>query len=195
MPTILSDPSFTVYLILAVALLITFAVWFANRSRRGLVVLGGVVAVLMILVLIDFLVESAREEAVRRAQAMVKAADTRDPEAFLSHVADKFEYRGESAPVTVTREQLRNSQMWQMLNHYKPHVAAWDFAREDVRQIDDNTIEIGFLVKGEADGKQVPMYFRTTFARQGDGQMRLVAIASFDPLKRTNERKSIPFFP
>ena len=195
MPTFLSDPSFSVYLILAAAFLITFAVWYANRTRRSLAALGAVVGVLAVVFLIDFLSESPREEAVRRAQAMVKAADARDRDGFLAHVADKVEYRGESAPVTVTREQLRNSQMWAVLEQYKPHVAAWDFSRHDVQQIDDNTIEIGFLAKGEAQERQVPMYFRAKFARQGDGQLKLVAIASFDPMKRVNERKSIPYFP
>jgi hypothetical protein len=195
MLTFLSDPSFSVYLVLAAAFLITFAVWFANRSRRSLAALGVVVGVIAILLAIDLLVESSREEAVRRAQAMVKAADTRDREVFLSHVADTVEYRGESAPVTVTRDQLRKSQMWGVLEQYKAHVAAWDFSRHDVQEIDDNTIEIGFLAKGEAQGQQVPMYFRAKFARQGDGQMKLVALASFDPMKRINERKNIPYFP
>ena len=44
-----------------------------------------------------------------------------------------------------------------------------------MNEIDENTIEIGFLAKGEADGKQIPIYFRATFARQSDGQMKLVA--------------------
>jgi hypothetical protein len=195
MPTFLTDPPFTVYLVLAAAFFVAFAVWFGNRSRKSLAALGAVVAVIALLLLIDALCESLREESVRRAMAMVKAADTRDPEAFLSHVADKIEYQGESVPVTVTKAQLRNSQMWGVLKQYNAHVAAWDFSHGDVKLIDDDTVEIGFLAKGEANGQQAPMYFRAKFARQTDGQMKLVALASFDALKRVNERKSIPFFP
>jgi hypothetical protein len=195
MPTFLSDPPFSVYLVLAAVVLIAFAVWFANRSRRSLAVLAGACAVLAVVFVIDMLFESTREEAVRRAMAMVKAADARDTEAFVSHVADKFEYRGEGQPVTVTRDQLRKSQMWEVLKQYNVHVAAWDFARADVEHINDDTVEIGFLAKGEGQGQQVPIYLRAKFARQGDGQMKLTAIASFDPLKRVNERKTIPYFP
>jgi hypothetical protein len=195
MPTFLSDPPFSVYLVLAAVVLIAFAVWFANRSRRSLAVLAGACAVLAVVFVIDMLFESTREEAVRRAMAMVKAADARDTEAFVSHVADKFEYRGEGQPVTVTRDQLRKSQMWEILKQYNVHVAAWDFARADVEHINDDTVEIGFLAKGEGQGQQVPIYLRAKFARQGDGQMKLTAIASFDPLKRVNERKTIPYFP
>ncbi|HVL12158.1 MAG TPA: hypothetical protein VM529_06315 [Gemmata sp.] len=195
MPTFLSDPPPALYLVLAAAVFITGGVWFNSRTRRAAAALGTVALSLALLFLIDRLVESPREEAVRRAQAMVQAADARDPEAFLSHVADQVEYRGETAAVTVTREQLRNSQIWGLLKQYNAHVAAWDFSRSDVAQPDDKSIEIGFLAKGEAGGKQVPMYFRARFARQPDGQMKLVGLESFDPLKRVNERKSIPFFP
>jgi hypothetical protein len=195
MPALLSDPSFSVYLVLAAVVFVAFAVWFANRTRRSLAVLVAAVAVLAVVFLIDTLFESTREEAVRRAQAMVMAADARDTEAFVSHVAEKFEYRGEGEPVTVTRDQLRKSQMWEVLRQYDVHVAAWDFARADVEHINDDTVEIGFLAKGEGQGKQVPIYLRAKFARQADGQMKLVAVASFDPLKRVNERKTIPYFP
>ena len=195
MPTFLSDPPFSVYLVLAAAFLVAFAVWFGNRTRRSLAALGVVGAVLAVVFLIDTLFESTREEAVRRAQAMVKAADARDTEAFVSHVADKFEYRGEGQPVSVTRDQLRKSQMWEVLRQYNAHVAAWDFARADVEHVNDDTVEIGFLAKGEGQGTQVPIYLRAKFARQADGQMKLVAVASFDPLKRVNERKTIPYFP
>ena len=195
MPTFLSDPPFSVYLVLVAVVLVAFAVWFSNRSRRSLAVLAGASALLAVVFLIDMLFESTREEAVRRAQAMVKAADARDTEAFVSHIADKFEYRGEGQPVTVTRDQLRKAPFWEVLKQYKIHVAAWDFARADVEHINDDTVEIGFLAKGEGQGQQVPIYLRARFARQADGQMKLTAIASFDPLKRVNERKTIPYFP
>jgi hypothetical protein len=39
------------------------------------------------------------------------------------------------------------------------------------------------------------MYMRAKFTRQPDGQMKLSGLASFDPIKRTNERKSLPYFP
>ena len=195
MPSFLSDPEFSVYLAIAAVFLITGTVWFNTRSRQSLTVLGAVVLVGGLVLLIDYLYESTREEAVRRAQAMIKAADTRDPEAFLAHIADKFEYRGEGGPKTITRDELRHAHFWSILKTHDVHVAAWDFARTDVEHINDDTVEIGFLAKGEGGGKQFPMYFRATFARQADGQMKLVAIASFDPLKRVNERKSIPYFP
>ena len=196
MPTFLADPSPAVYLILAAVVLVLGGVWFNNRERTSLLAFAGAVALAAIVVLLDRLFDSPREAAVGAVQAMVHAADAKDPDAFAAHIADTFQYQGESGqPVTVTREQIRKSGFWGILRHHNVHVAAWDFDRDDATAVGDNAVEIGFLAKGEADGKPLPMYFRATFTRQADGKMRLSALATFDPMKRTNERKSLPFFP
>jgi hypothetical protein len=154
-------------------------------------------AALAMLFLIDRLFESPREEAERRVKEMAQAIDTRNKEVFLSHIADSFQYQGESGQsTTISREALRQSPLWSALNQYNvTHVAAWDFSRDDFTEFDANTIEIGFLGKAEAEGKPIPAYFRAKFTRQPDGQMKLTGLASYDPVKRINERKSIPNFP
>lgn len=196
MPTFLSDPPQTAYLLLFAAALVSGAVWFNRRdNRRALVVFGCVAGVLAVLFLLDKLFESPREESVRAVQAMVHAADTRDVNSFVEYIADSMEYRGESQPVTVTREQIRSAGFWNVLRQYNVHVAAWDFSRDEVREVGSNVIELGFLAKGEANGQQAPLYLRATFVRQPDGKMRLTRLATFDPLQRENQRKTIPFFP
>jgi hypothetical protein len=196
MPTFLSDPPNAVYLTLTLAVIVCGVVWFNRRDRRSLIVFGCVLALTGIVVLLDRLFESPREESVRRVLAMTKAADARDTDAFLSNIADTFQYQGEGGqPKTISRDDLRKSVLWEVLKQYNVHVAAWDFARDDVTQVDANTVEIGFLAKGEADGKQAPMYMRAKFTRQPDGQMKLSGLAAFDPIQRTNERKSLPYFP
>jgi hypothetical protein len=196
MPTFLSDPPSAVYLILAAAVLVSGLVWFNRRDRKSLLAFAAVLLVAGLVVLLDFLFESPREESVRRVKAMMKAADAHDSEAFVSHLADKLQYKGESGPaVTITREQIRRAGFWELLRQHNAHVAAWDFSRADVVESGPDSVEIGFLAKGEAQDKQFPMYFRATFTRQPDGQMKLTALASFDPVKRTNERKTIPYFP
>ena len=193
MPTFLSDPPQVVYTILAATLLAAGLVWFNRRSRRSLVVFLGLLAAVLAVVLIDRFFESPREEAVRRVQAMARAADAKDNEAFVSHVADKLEYRGSGATITLTREQLRQSPFWHQLRQFNAHVATWDFSRSDVIGKGD-TIEIGFMAKGEANGKMFPVYFRATFSPQPDGQMKMSAFESFDPMKRTNERLDLSGF-
>lgn len=195
MPTFLSDPPFALYAVLAVAVAVCGAVWINRRDRRTLMVFLGATGVLIALFAIDRLCESPREEAVRRVLAMAQAVDARNPDAFLTHVADAVEYQGEGGVSRLTRDDLRRAGMWSLLQQYSVHVAAWDFDPADVLELDANTIEIGFLAKAESGDKQIPIYLRAKFARQGDGEWKLSGLASYDAMKRINERKSIPGFP
>jgi hypothetical protein len=192
MPTVISDPPQTIYLVLLAAVIVSALVWLNRREKRSLYAFFGVLAVASFVVLLDRLFESQREEAVRRVQAMMTAADRRDPEAFASHLAESVKYQGdERTQIDFTRDQLRRHAFWSLLGQFNVHVAAWDFSRDDVRWPDSNSVEIGFLAKGETESKQIPYYFRATFTRQTDGQMKLTRLASFDPLNR-EKRLSIP---
>ena len=92
------------------------------------------------------------------------------------------------------RDEIKNSSFWGLLRQFNVHVAAWDFSRSDVKEIDPDTIEIGFLAKGEVDGKPFPFYIRTTFARQPDGQLKLTVFRGFEALDRSKP-VDIPKFP
>jgi len=197
MPTFISDPPLGVYLFLALGTIVSFAVWVNKRNRASLIVFGCFLSLLALVILLDRLFESPREQSIRRVNEMAKAIDDRNKDAFLSHVADSFQYQGDSSqPITIEREKLRQSSMWSILSQYNiNHVAAWDFTRDDFTEVNENTVEIGFLGKAVVEGKDIPMYFRARFTRQADGQMKLTSLASYDPMKRTNERKGIPNFP
>jgi hypothetical protein len=192
MLTLLADPPRAIYLVLAAALITSALIWLNRRGRRALISLSVLSAVTALFVLCDQLFESPREEAVRRVQAMMAAADHRDPDAFASHLAEKVDYQGEQLPVTFTRDELRRHAFWSLLRQFDVHVAAWDFAREDAAEHDANSVVIGFLAKGEAQGKPFPFFFRATFTRQSDGQFKLSKLESFDALQRANKRQSIP---
>jgi hypothetical protein len=193
MPTVIADPPQTIYLLLAAAVIVSGMVWFNRRGRRPLSVFLGVLAVTFLIVLLDRVFESPREEAVRRVHAMMAAADQRDPEAFASHLADRVTYQGDNSK-DFTREELRKHSFWNLLHQFNVHVAAWDFSRDDVERPNAGTVVIGFLAKGELrgeGGKQAAYYFRATFTRQADGQMKLTRLESFDPLSR-GKRLSVP---
>jgi hypothetical protein len=193
MPTVIADPPQTIYLLLAAGVIVSGLVWFNRRGRRPLYVFLGVLAVTLLVVLLDRVFESPREEAVRRVHAMMAAADQRDPESFASHLADRVTYQGDNSR-DFTREELRNHSFWSLLRQFNVHVAAWDFSRDDVERPNADSVMIGFLAKGELrgeGGKQFPFYFRATFTRQADGQMKLTRLESFDPMSR-DKRLSVP---
>src|SRR5262249_51188241 len=153
--------------------------------RRSLVAVVVATALLLLVALIDALVESPREESVRKVKAMANAASSREPAAFIVEMADTVEYTGGEQPQKLTKEQIRGSHFWEVLQQHNVRVAVWDFSRDDVKVIDDNTVEIGFMGKGEAEGKQFPVYVRATFTKQSDGKMKLTRFATFNPIDHT----------
>jgi hypothetical protein len=186
MPTFLADPPQGLVILLIAAVLVTGLIWLNRRGRKIGIAFLALLGLTCLVFLVDRLFESPREEAVRRVQAMVAAADHHDPDAFVAHVADSVEYRGESqVPAKFSRELLRRHAFWSNLRQVNAHVAAWDFSRDDVTYPSEHSVEVGFLAKGEVDGKPFPMYFRATFQRQADGQLKLVRLASFDPVNRS----------
>jgi len=189
MPTFLSDPVPAVYLILLAFTVISGAMAARNQDRRSLLRFAIAAAILLAIYGIDKAFESPREQAVRRVQAMAKAADEKNPDAFVAHLADTIEYRGSNQPTVLKKEEVRHSGFWPMLRQFDPRVVVWDFARDDVKQIDDNTIEIGFSAKGELrDGTPFPLYMRATFKKQPDGEWKLIAFSSFEFAKH-----NVPF--
>ncbi len=176
MPEFLSDPAPAVYLILLAFALGTGAMAARYQDRPSLIRFGIALAILLLLYGVDKFNESPREEAVRRASAMARAADGKNADAFVEHVAETIEYRGSANdPVRYTKAQLRTSPFWDMLRHNDIHVAVWDFSRDDVKEVDANTIEVGFNAKGN----QVPLYMKATFRKQPDGSWKLAGFASY----------------
>jgi len=190
----LSDPPFALYLVLGAFVVIAGVIAASRQDRRSLRTLVIAVVVLVLVFVIDWLVVSPREGAVASAKAMAKAADARDPAAFIAEVADTVEFHDGGQPKKVTREQLRTSGFWNMLTQYGVHVAVWDFSRENVREVDANTVEIGFMAKGETPQGQYPLFIRATFTKQTDGQMKLTKFATFHPTNHA-EPMPIPNFP
>jgi len=176
---------------LAAVILVSGAVWFNRRSRATLAVFLGVVGFTLLLLLLDFGFESSREESVRRAQAMVHAADAKNPEAFVEHLADTVDFpteNGQREPVK--RETLRTHPFWGMLRQFDVRVVGWDYAEVD--SSDANKVEIGFQAKGESGGRPFPVFIRATFTKQADGKMKLTAFRILNPINRT-EPIAIPF--
>jgi hypothetical protein len=183
MPTFLSDPPQLVYIVLGGLLVVTGLIAAQKQDRRSVVPFVVAFFLMLLVFIIDKAVESPREEAVRRITFMALAADAKHPDAFAEHLADKVEIESGTQSKSYTREELKTHGFWQTLRHFNVHVAVWGFSRDDVKVIDGNTVEIGFMGKGEVDGgKQIPIYCRATFTKQTDGTFKLTRLRTFDPI-------------
>jgi hypothetical protein len=190
------DPPQIVYLLLGGLLVVTGAIAAQKQDRRAVIPFGIAALLLLLIFLIDRFCESPREEAVRRVYMMQLAADAKNPDAMAEHVADKLMIvAGDGEGKTITREELKASSFWSILRSQNVHIAVWGFSRDDAKQINDNTIEIGFLGKGEIPGgAQIPVYLRATFAKQTDGSWKLTILRTYDPIDHTKPFP-IPMFP
>jgi len=178
MPAILSEPATAVYLILFAFVLVTGAMAARNQDRSSLVRCGLAIAVLLIVYLLDRTNESPYEQAVRRINAMAQAADSKNPDAFVEHVADSVEYRGSDRPTRLTKAELKASPFWDLLRHNSVRVAVWNFEKDPEKQTDD-AIDIRFGAKGESGGTLVLLDMVATFRKQPDGTWKLEGFASY----------------
>jgi hypothetical protein len=193
MPTFLSDPTQGTYLFLIACAVIAAAVAARRQDKRSAVAFAVSLTLLLAVYLIDRSTESLREEAVRRATAMGEAANARNPDAFVEHLADTFEYTGAAQPSKKTKGDVKANLFWNRLREHNVRVTTWDYSRAAAKEIDPSTVEIGFMAKGEVDGKPIPFYIRATFKKQSDGAMKLTALRSFHPTNH-NEPATIPSF-
>jgi hypothetical protein len=186
MPTFLSDPPQAVYLVLGALLVVTGAIAAQKQDRRAVIPFAVAFFLMLAVFLIDRLIDSPREEAVRRVMQMAMAADQKHPDAFAEHLADEVSVGAEGHAKTLTRDELKKHSFWGMLRQFNVHVAVWDFSRDDVKVIDDNTVEIGFMGKGEIPGgQQIPVYCRARFAKQPDSSFKITTLRTFEPLDHT----------
>jgi hypothetical protein len=194
-PTFFSDPPVWLYLLLGGALVVTGCLAAQRQDRRTTAAFGIAFLLMALLFVIDRTNESPREEAVRRTHHMAMAADAKNPDAFAEHVAEAVLIRGAGPGKTLTRSEVRANPLWGNLRAFEVSVTVWDFAREDVTQLDNGAIEIGFMGKGTPKGGQpIPLYLRGTFAKQPDGSYRLTELRTFEPLDRSKPLTIPGFF-
>ena len=191
MPNVLSDPPFLLYAILVIGFVIAVAVWYRLRSHKSRIAVGIFALLLGALTLIDRLIESPREESVRRVEAMAAAAKVRDPAWFVEQLAKSFAYNGK------TREDVRNSGIWNLIRQYNVRVAVWGLGKDDFQILSDTEIEFGFYAKGEASGQQGAevRYILTRFVKEADGAYRLKSMKFYSLQNGNRAEEPITGFP
>jgi hypothetical protein len=187
-PAFLADPSPTLILILAVAAIAAAAAWFSRRTTRlaGLAVL--LFLLVGLLVLLDKLFESPREEAVRRVNLMCEAATAANPDRFIEHVSKSFSLNG------ANRDRLRSAGAWALVRQHGAVITASGFSRDDVEYVGDNELTVGFMSKGEAQSGLLLKYTKATFVKDPDGAWRMAGVKFFDPIN-TKQQDTVPGFP
>jgi hypothetical protein len=196
MPTFLADPPQVLYLLLGALLVVTGFIAAQRQDRRALIAFAVAFFLMLLLFGIDRAVESPREEAVRRTYVMAMAADAKNPDAFAEQLADKVTIAsGNETGKTLTRDEVKNHPFWQTLRAFDVGVTVKGFSRDDTKEVNESTVEIGFTGHGTPRGQNsIPVYVRATYSKQPDGSFKLTALRTFDPVNHT-QGLPIPGFP
>lgn len=188
MPAFLADPSPALLLLLGIAALVAFGVWFRWRNKKVLIAAVALLLLLGVTLLLGSMYESPREEAERRINLMCQAASDYNGGKFVEHVSTSF------ALGTINREGLKNHPAWMVAKNYKAKVTASGFRRDDFQQISNTECVIGFVGKAEADGMPLLRYTKATFTKDPDGVWRLKGMEFYNAIN-TKQAEPIPYFP
>jgi hypothetical protein len=179
MPTFLADPSPTLYMVMAAAVFAAGMVLLNRRGRKTQLAFFSVLALVLVIVLCDFLVESPREIAVRKVQEFSRAINARDWDSFDAAVSSQFDYRGNK------KADLRN-RLGSVIHMFDARTAVWEFNRDKVSRPSDNQIEIVFDAKGDPKtGAAYYAHFKATFVKEPDGEWRLKTLAVYNYTSKT----------
>lgn len=184
MPTLLSDPSTTTYVLLGLAAAAAGFGWVRTRTRTSLRVFAALVGLVALVAGVDYFVESPREEAVRRVRLMEAAINARDWAALAGHLSEQFKFR------TFTKAAFRDKVSAAGAD-VRVHFTAFD--RDQVEYQPGGAVKIGFA--GQADSPRFPqrgaVYIEAMFAPDPDGVLRMQSVEAFNYIKR-RDPESIP---
>jgi len=185
MPTLLADPTRTMYIVLG-AMVVILGAMALRRQKKSDVITFTVAAVLLFaLYLVDRAYESPREQVVRKIHEMGTASQAKKYDDLFKHVSDSFKYKN------FDKKWLRDQA--HVAEQYFDGIEAWDYGREDFKVVDDNTVQQGFLVQPKNSGNPAfQRYVIATFKKEGD-EWRLITFALYDPIKKNNDaEQAIP---
>jgi len=190
MPAALSDPSFTLCVILGIIVVLLGGVWLRKRTRGDMLRFACAAGAMLFLVLIDHFIESPREETTRKMRQIALATRAKKLDDAFTHVAESFEYEKITKPQLLEKaRQAEKLEFWQGID-------VGDFHRADFEKIDDSKVKIGFYVKpagGAGISAENTRYCWATFFKDADGQYRLKTFDLFP--KRPNHPGEKPTVP
>ncbi len=163
------------YAILSLFAFMVAIVWFRSRKKRDFALFALSLSMVVGLWLIDFFVESPREEAMRKMKEIVVATHDKNLARFSTHISDSFKYQD------LNKKQLEEKvkAVFQMSTFSGIDMSG--FSREEYQKIDDSTIKIAF--DSWPTGYGLPNYrFHcwATFVKDNDKQFRLNTFELFN---------------
>jgi hypothetical protein len=167
MPTALSDPTTSLYVILG-AIAVILGLVAARRQKRSDVINFLIPAVaLLALFVIDRATESPREQAVRKLQEMEAASQAKNYDEVFKHVSEAFQYKSLDKKALRDRANLA-------LTHFPEGVRIWNATRNNFKEVNESTVEQEFDVQ-PVNAPQFRHLCVGVFKKDPDGEWRLAS--------------------
>jgi hypothetical protein len=190
-----------VYVVLVATAWVLFGAWWQTRKRYWLYGMVAFLALAGLYFLLDRLVETDREQIVRKVNEMAAGVRERNVDRIFAHVSEQFRLSGSDRAAfrQLAERAIRNGQVTE--------VKAWDFLfPDDFRGTERRTVggtqqevqvvRVQFRVKPEGPALNTAGFLcRATFIRDPDGQLRLLDFQLFNPLVDQNQPIQIPQLP
>jgi len=181
MNALLFEGNRTVYLALAIAVVVLVAIWWQSRRRGVLVAAGVVFGFLAGYFVIDFLVETEleadRNQLQGRIEQMAAAVGRRDFDALFRHISDKFK-----SPQGKGRDETRRFAE-QVIGNQVTAVRVWDFEFEQPPSRASGEAAVRFLFKVDGPGAGIAFGASATFEWAGSRGWLLTKVVMFDPVR------------
>jgi hypothetical protein len=133
-----------VYVVLAALAAFLLVVWWQRRKRWCLVAVAIVAGLIGLYALLDKVVETDREQIVRKVQEMAAAANARNLDALLDNISEQFR-----SPRGKSKEELRSAVKGYLDSQFVEKVQVWDIVCEERPSRDKATVRVFFRAKAE----------------------------------------------
>jgi hypothetical protein len=176
MPTFLSDPPPAGLITLGLLVLVAGGLWVRYRGKPLLAAAVLLLVLLVVWVVLGLVLESPREESIRRVSEMAAAVQAKDWAKFSESVSESFETKG------MKKADLKRH--FDAAGQVGVRAVAWNFDLTEEPVVSDTEVKIRFDAKAEAQGREAFMHFQATFGKDPDGKFRMRKYEPFDYVQK-----------
>jgi len=133
-----------VYVVLITLVVFLFVVWWQTRKRWWLLGVAVAAGLIGLYVLLDRMVETDREQIVRKVQEMAAAVNARNLDALFANISDEFR-----SPNGKTKEALRSDVESYLSSGTVSTVKVWDIVCVERPSPENSPVHVFFSAKAE----------------------------------------------
>lgn len=181
MPTLLADPTSTMYIVFGAMVVILGALALRRQKKSDVITFVVAAIALLALYLVDLTNESPREQVVRKLKEMEVSSQAKSYDDVFKHISDSFQYK------TLDKKALREKA--RMAENYFPEgVRIWNTGRSNYKLMQDGSIEQEFDVQ-PVNNPQFRHQCVGVFKKDPDGEYRLTTFRLYAVVGSSSDGK------